>query len=181
MKKLILKLLSITITISLLFTSLLPSLVFAYTNSNHHTKTATIPYSENDYTEAIQFIINEAAIFDSYGKLIDIDFNKLYEKFGYSHELIKVENLVKNDIKKQSISTPSTLRANAGNCSVVAVQDTLGVVSVSALLSGGIFGLLQKKAAGEIAKRILKVGVKNVAPVAAAASLIWSFGRCMWF
>ncbi|GAA5399085.1 hypothetical protein V2H06_08005 [Streptococcus uberis] len=66
-------------------------------------------------------------------------------------------------------------------CAVVAVQDTLGVASVSALLSGGIVGLLQKKAAGEIAKLILKVGVKNVAPVAAAASLIWSFGRCMWF
>lgn len=30
-------------------------------------------------------------------------------------------------------------------CAVVAVQDTLGVASVSALLSGGIVGLLQKK------------------------------------
>ncbi|PND47140.1 hypothetical protein AT575_08980 [Streptococcus penaeicida] len=165
----------------ILFTSLSPSLIFAYTNSNYHSQTDTIPYSEDDYTEAIQFIMNEAAIFDSYGKLIDIDFNKLYEKFGYSQELTKVESLVKNDSKKQLISTPSTLRANAGNCAIVAVQDTLGVASVSALLSGGIVGLLQKKAAGEIAKLILKVGVKNVAPAAAAASLIWSFGRCMWF
>lgn len=48
-------------------------------------------------------------------------------------------------------------------------------------MSGGIVGLVQRKAAAEIAKLILKVGIKNVAPAAAAASLIWSFGRCMWF
>lgn len=181
MKKLILKLLSITFILTLLFTSLSPSLVFAYVNSNLQTQTVNITYNEDDYTEAIQFIINEAAIFDNYGKLVDIDFNKLYEKFGSSQELVKVENLVKNDITKQSISSPAILRSNVGNCAVVAVQDTLGVASVSALLSGGIVGLLQKKAAGEIAKLILKVGVKNVAPAAAAASLLWSFGRCMWF
>ncbi|HEL0552074.1 hypothetical protein [Streptococcus equi] len=72
-------------------------------------------------------------------------------------------------------------KASAWQCTVTAIQDTLGVAAISSLLSGGIVGLVQRKAAAEIAKLILKVGIKNVAPAAAAASLIWSFGRCMWF
>ena len=40
---------------------------------------------------------------------------------------------------------------------------------------------LLKKAAKEIAKLVAKYAFKIASPAGAAASLIWSFGRCMWF
>lgn len=116
-------------------------------------------------------VYNEAT-YDEQGYVEDIDFNSIHSHYGDSQALTIVENDVNADLMD---------RANAWKCTVVAIQDTLRVAAVSSLISGGIVGLVQRKAAAEIAKLILKVGIRNVAPAAAAASLIWSFERCMWF
>lgn len=127
---------------------------------------------EKDLEEAITYIMDEATIYSSNGDVVDIDFNKVYAKYGYSDELKQVEEMVKSDQQD---------RADSGHCAVVAIQDTLGVSAINGLISGGIIGLLRRKAAAEIAKLVARYAFKSFVPAATAASLIWSFGRCMWF
>lgn len=154
------------------------SVIYANSVDGIATRTDTVSDEEKHLTDVIQYILDNAVVYGQDGLVKNIDFNAIYEKYGYSDELAHVEKIVNDDL---SVKSSITFRANIGHCAVVAIQDTLGVSAVSSLLSGGIVGLLQRKAAAEIAKLILKVGLKNVAPAAAAASLVWSFGRCMWF
>lgn len=110
------------------------------------------------------------------GNVESLNFNVLYAKYGHAAELTKLENQVKEDIQQTRFK-----RADAKQCAITAIQDTLGVSAIQGLLSGGIVGLLQRKAAAEVAKLVAKYAFKGLLPAAAAASLIWSFGRCMWF
>lgn len=126
----------------------------------------------DELTEIFDFMFNNAVIYDSLGNVSYIDFNVIYNKYGYSDELAEVEKVMNYE---------KSLRASAVHCAKIAIQDTIGVSALSGLIGGGIVGLLQRKATAEIAKLIVKVGFKNVAPAAAAASILWSFGRCMWF
>lgn len=127
---------------------------------------------END----LNFILDNATTYDDLGNVESLDFNVLYAKYGRTSELVRLENQVNKDLTKKRFK-----RADASQCAVVAIQDTLGVSAVTGLISGGIVGLLQRKAVAEVAKLVAKFAFKNIVPAATAASLIWSFGRCMWF
>lgn len=127
---------------------------------------------EQELASALEFMFDNAVVYGKNGEVLDINFQVIYDKYGYSPELAQIEKV---------IVAEKRMRADAGHCAIVAIQDTLGVSAVAGLLSGGITGLLRKKAAVEIAKLVAKHTAKNIVPVAAAASLIWSFGRCMWF
>lgn len=163
----------------LLFSTTIPQITFASSFDEGIVQTTEVSQEEKELTDVIQFMFDNAVVYGRDGLVKDINFDVIYEKYGYTEELSRVEAIVEDDLTiKPGVGFR---KATAGQCAVTAIQDTLGVASVSALLSGGVVGLLQRKAAAEIAKLILKVGLKNVAPAAAAASLIWSFGRCMWF
>lgn len=127
---------------------------------------------END----LNFIFDNAVIYDELGNIESLNFDVLYAKYGRTAELTKLEKQVKLDIQKTRFK-----RSSAKQCAIIAIQDTLGVSAINGLLSGGIVGLLQKKAAAEVAKLVSKYAFKGLVPAAVAASLIWSFGRCMWF
>lgn len=127
---------------------------------------------EQEIASALEFMFDNAVTYGRNGEVLDIDFQIIYDEYGYSPELAQVEKV---------IIAEKRMRADAGHCAVVAIQDTLGVSAITGLLSGGIVGLLKKKAAVEIAKLVGKYTFKNLVPSAIAASLIWSFGRCMWF
>lgn len=127
---------------------------------------------END----LNFIMQNATIYDEDGNVQALNFDVLYTKFGHTTELTQLEEQVNKDIQQNKFK-----RANAKQCAITAIQDTLGVSAVGGLISGGIVGLLQQKAAVAIAKLISKYAFKGLVPGVAAASLIWSFGRCMWF
>ncbi|OTO05094.1 hypothetical protein [Enterococcus sp. 5B3_DIV0040] len=120
----------------------------------------------------IDFFLNEAAITDVKGNIVDFDFDLVYARYGQLSELMQLEKI---------IFVTNSQRASAKQCAINAIQDTLGVSAIQGLISGGIVGLLQKKAAAEIAKLVAKYAFKGLLPATAAASLIWSFGRCMWF
>ena len=127
---------------------------------------------ENDWNS----IFDNAVTYDDLGNVESLNLNVLYAKYGHAAELTKLENQVKEDIQQTRFK-----RADAKQCAITAIQDTLGVSAIQGLLSGGIVGLLQRKAAAEVAKLVAKYAFKGLLPAAAAASLIWSFGRCMWF
>lgn len=127
---------------------------------------------END----LNFIFDNAVTYDDLGNVESLNFDVLYAKYGHTAELTKLENQVKEDVQQTQFK-----RANAKQCAITAIQDTLGVSAINGLISGGIVGFLQRKAAAEIAKLVAKYAFKGIVPGAAAASLIWSFGRCMWF
>ncbi|QTZ58351.1 hypothetical protein MCPGFBBE_00451 [Streptococcus equi subsp. zooepidemicus] len=166
------KLITAFLTLTFLVTTTAPSVAYAATQNNIQNTQSNSAVQEQQLTEAIQYIFDHAATYNKQGYIENIDFDLIRSQYGDSQELTLVENDVNADLM---------YKASAWQCTVTAIQDTLGVAAISSLLSGGIVGLVQRKAAAEIAKLILKVGIKNVAPAAAAASLIWSFGRCMWF
>lgn len=170
MKKVIYKLSILLLAISLVFPTIINPIhtVKADTISTNQTLTA----EEQKLADAIQFMFDNAVIYDNKGNVKDINFDVIYQKYGYSDELANLEKTIRYE---------KTLRANAGHCAVVAIQDTLGVSAVTGLINGGIVGLLKRKASAEIAKLVAKYAFKNLVPGATAAALIWSFGRCMWF
>lgn len=127
---------------------------------------------END----LNFIFDNAVTYDDLGNVKSLNFDVLYARYGHTDELKKLENQVKKDMQQRRFK-----RADAKRCAITAIQDTLGVSAINGLISGGIIGFLQKKAAAEVAKLVAKYAFKGIVPGAAAASLIWSFGRCMWF
>ena len=147
--------------------------------SVHASELETVNYSSSEYqkyeeqlTEAIEYILDEATIYNDNGVLKNLDFTKIYDKYGYSSDLQRVQKFVFYE---------RTMKSDMKQCAIIAIQDTLGVTAVQALIQGGIVGLLQKKAAKEIAKLVAKYAFKIASPAGAAASLIGSFSRCMWF
>lgn len=127
---------------------------------------------EQELASALEFMFDNAVTYGKNGEVLDINFQVIHDKYGYSPELAQVENV---------IVAEKRMRADAGQCAVVAIQDTLGISAITGLISGGIVGLLRKKAAAEIAKLIAKYTLKNFVPVATGVALLWSFGRCMMF
>ncbi|CQR26199.1 hypothetical protein BN1356_02556 [Streptococcus varani] len=148
------------------------SSVKVFANQKESVSQVDYTVQEQELTNALEFMFNNAVTYDSNGYVKDINFDVIYAKYGVTPELQQLE---------KTIFYEKTLRASAGHCAVVAIQDTLGVSAVTGLINGGIVGLLQRKASAEIAKLVAKYAFKNLVPVAVAASLIWSFGRCMWF
>jgi len=150
-----LKLVTVFLTTIILAAIIAPNVAYASTQNNMQKEVQTIQSNdkiqEQQLTETIQYIFNHAVTYDEQGYVEDIDFNSIRSRYGDSQALTIIENDVNADLMD---------RASAWKCTVVAIQDTLGVAAVSSLISGGIVGLVQRKA---------------------AASLIWSFGRCMWF
>lgn len=170
MKKVFFKISILFLTISLVFPSFLVPVYVV--KANEVEESQVLSPQEKELADALQFMFDNAVVYDKNGYVKDINFDIIYDEYGYSKELARVENIIRFE---------KTLKADMGHCAVVAIQDTLGVAAISALISGGVVGMLQRKAAGEIAKLVAKTALKNIAPYAAAASLIWSFGRCMWF
>ncbi|MFS1664273.1 hypothetical protein [Streptococcus sp. zg-JUN1979] len=87
-------------------------------------------------------MFDNAIVYDELGNVHDIDFDIIYQKYGYTSELANVEEIVKNDRENNGFENQVLFRsANPGRCAVVAIQDTLGVGAISALIGGGIVGL----------------------------------------
>ncbi|RCW16109.1 hypothetical protein CAC02_10480 [Streptococcus gallolyticus] len=170
MKKVFYKLSILVLTISLVFPLLMLPIHIAKAESV--VENQSITNEEQKLADALQFMFDNAVSYDQKGNVKDINFDVIYEKYGYSEELAELEETVQYE---------KTLKADVGHCTIVAIQDVLGVAAISALMKGGITRLLQRKAATEIAKLVARTAIKNIAPAVAAASLIWSFGRCMWF
>lgn len=131
---------------------------------------------ETEFTSDLGYIMDQAVVLDADGNVQNLDFGVLYAKYGHTPELMQLQN----QVNKETMQTRFK-RADMRQCAIIAIQDTLGVSAVNGLISGGIVGLLKKKALNEIAKLVAKYAFKGLVPGVAAASLVWSFGRCMWF
>lgn len=171
MKKILNKALLLFLGLTLVFPSLITATYVVQANEISNEQASY--FEEKELADALQFMFDNAVVYDSNGLVKDIKFDVVYSKYGRLPELERVEKSIKYEKRLRS--------GDAGHCATIAIQDTLGVSAINGLLAGGIVGLLQRKAATEIAKLVAKYAFKNLVPAAAAASLIWSFGRCMWF
>ncbi|HEL2026805.1 TPA: hypothetical protein ACHVJE_001846 [Streptococcus suis] len=171
MKQILNKILILFLSLILVLPTLITTSYAVHANEIYNQSTLTP--EEQELADALQFMFDNAVVYDSNGFVKDIKFDIIYSKYGHSTELEQVEKNIKYEKR---------LRAgDLKQCAIIAIQDTLGVSVINGLLAGGIVGLLQRKAAAEITKLVAKYTFKNLVPAAAAASLIWSFGRCMWF
>lgn len=175
------KLVCLAMTLIMVFGIFLSASVSAYAAIDNNPTKQPLTSNEQlifaeEFENDFNFIMQQAVTYDYMGNVKSLNFELLYEKFGKTSELTRLEEQVNKDTKQKRFR-----RASAQRCAINAIQDTLGVSAIDGLISGGIVGLLQKKAAAEVAKLVAKYAFKGLLPGVAAASLIWSFGRCMWF
>jgi len=125
--------------------------------------------------EDLEFIMEEAAIYDSQENVVDFDFDKLEAKFGKSKEF----DMIKEDINNKKLSGNMQLLAKKSwkGCMLDALKDHFGVAFIEAALTGGLWAYLDKKAYKEAAKLLIKIGVGgNV--IGAVAFLTYYGTRC---
>ncbi|MGM0940345.1 MAG: hypothetical protein ACQEWU_05145 [Bacillota bacterium] len=132
----------------------------------------------------LEFLMEEAAIYDSNDLVIGFDFELLEKRFGDVKEFKELEQEIKNDeneyIKCETASEITTLRAKKGwkPCMIDAIKDHFGVAIIEAVLTGGFWAYLEKKAYKEAAKVLVKIGIGgNI--IAATSFLIYYSGKCL--
>lgn len=80
---------------------------------------------EQELASALEFMFDNAVVYGKNGEVLDINFQVIYDKYGYSPELAQVEKVIVSEKR---------MRADALHCTIVAIQDTLGVSAVAGLL-----------------------------------------------
>lgn len=105
----------------------------------------------------LKFIYEEASTKDKNGNIIDMDVNKISEKYGDTQELKQLKKEIMVDQK------PTSYRSfNSGkfkSCITSAVADQFGVGVVTAIMEGGFYAYMKKKAYKEAAKLLLKFAI----------------------
>ncbi|WP_380162902.1 hypothetical protein [Kroppenstedtia sanguinis] len=122
------------------------------------------------FEEVFKFIDEEAAIKDANGNVIDIDIDKVREKFGNDKGLDLLEEEIKKDQEHVGVQS-------WWGCMKSSLMDFFGVNAFQAMLNGGIANYIKKKAWKEAAKIAAKYFAgSSVAGL--AATLAYYSGKC---
>ncbi|MFI8578260.1 hypothetical protein ACIGEL_21595 [Rossellomorea aquimaris] len=133
----------------------------------------------------LEFLMEEAAIYDSEDKVIGFDFAKLEEEFGKVKELDMLEQEInsasieglKPMMAAQSIQ-PLAAKKTWKGCMIGAFKDHFGVAIIEVAMTGGLWAYLEKKAYKEAAKLLIKIGVGGNA-IGMVAFLTYYSAKCL--
>lgn len=147
---------------------------------------AQVMTKENEQVEQLaddlEFLMEEAAIYDSHGNLINFDFEKLEAKFGLLPEFELLEEEINTSLNSYN-SASYEVMAMAKNhswksCMWDALKDHFGVTMVNLAINGGLWKYVEKKAYKEAARLLIKIGIGgNV--VGLSAILIYYSAKCL--
>lgn len=134
-----------------------------------------------EVAQDLEFLMEEATIYDEDGNPIDFDFDKLRDRFGDQEgfELLE-ESIAMSSIPEGDVSANGKYSKNPYvNCIYGSLLDLLGVGVVQAAMTGGLWAYLKKKAWTEAAKLIMRVAVgTNLATL--TASIVYFGVKCNW-
>lgn len=133
----------------------------------------------------LEFLMEEAAIYDSEGRVIGFDFAKLEEEFGKVKELDMLEQEINSAsseglilmLAAQSIQ-PLAAKKTWKGCMIGALKDHFGVAIIEVAMTGGLWAYLEKKAYKEAAKLLIKIGVGGNA-IGMVAFLTYYSAKCL--
>ncbi|WP_226672118.1 hypothetical protein [Rossellomorea aquimaris] len=133
----------------------------------------------------LEFLMEEAAIYDGDDQIIGFDFDKLEEKFGEVKELDLLEQEILSESREelrplmavQSIQ-PLAAKKTWKGCMIGALKDHFGVALIEVAMTGGLWAYLEKKAYKEAAKLLIKIGVGGNA-IGMVAFLTYYSAKCL--
>jgi len=123
------------------------------------------------FEEAFKFIGEEASTTDKHGNIIDIDIDKVRERYGESEALDMLEEEM-NTQQQPGIKTQSFWGCMKSN-----LMDYFGVNAVQAAINGGIANYIKKKAWKEAAKLAAKYFVGTTV-AGLISTFIYFSGKC---
>jgi len=110
----------------------------------------------------LEFLMEEAAIYDSQGKLINFDFEKLETKFGVLPEFEFLKEKINTSLNSHDSGSNELMAMAEGgwkSCMWEALKDHFGVTMINLAINGGLWKYVEKKAYKEAAKLLIKIGV----------------------
>ncbi|MBU8568305.1 hypothetical protein KM914_18160 [Virgibacillus pantothenticus] len=134
--------------------------------------------------EDLEFLMEEAAIYDTNNHLVGFDFEKLENKFGNIKEFNELQQEIENgnsvvcENDEEVMPLAASRKKGWKPCMTEALKDHFGIVAIEAVLTGGFWAYLEKKAYKEAAKLLIKIGIGgNV--LGATAFLTYYSAKCL--
>ncbi|KFM99505.1 hypothetical protein D0U04_25035 [Bacillus clarus] len=127
----------------------------------------------------LKFVVEEAAIKDKHGRIVDLDIDMIANKYGSSEELEQLRQEIKRANTPPGYEDPFKQETEAvDNCMErKLIANYKKILSVSFL--GSIVANIVDKQYELAARKMIKLGVKgNLASL--AAQLAWYLGSCIW-
>lgn len=129
----------------------------------------------------LEFLMEEAAIYDSQGNLLNFDFDKLEAEFGVIPEL----QILEKEIIKESLGVnnksfgviDTAAKVPFRTCMWSALKDHFGVTMINVAINGGLWKYVEKKAYKEAARLLIKIGIGGNL-IGLTAMLTWYTAKC---
>lgn len=151
------------------------NVIFAAPIETEVTSDESTSFDEEDVNriaEVLEYLCENAFIYDENGQIISIDFEAIRAKYGDSKELSEMESLINS----------APLQRSFLSCMKDALLDICGVTLVGTIISGTVEKLITQKSWTELAKFLLKhipgLASKYVGVAGLVASLVYYAGKC---
>lgn len=131
--------------------------------------------------EDLEFLMEDATLYDEYDNVIGFNFDLITERFGYIPEMAELEKEVNNSNnveKTGSCEVVLLAKQSWKSCMISALKDHFGVAIIEVALTGGLWAYLEKKAWKEAAKLLLKIGIGGNA-IGAVSFMTWYSVKCL--
>ncbi|WP_197715128.1 hypothetical protein [Priestia endophytica] len=140
----------------------------------------------DELAEDLEFLMEEAAIYDSENNVVGFHFDKLEDRFGEVEELKMLQQeiesssceLVETTTTENNSVQPLAAKKTWKGCMIDSLKDHFGVAIIEVAMTGGLWAYLEQKAYKEAAKLLIKIGVGgNV--IGLAAFLTYYSAKCL--
>ncbi|AWG44735.1 hypothetical protein [Priestia filamentosa] len=140
----------------------------------------------DELAEDLEFLMEEAAIYDSENNVVGFHFDKLEDRFGEVEELKMLQQeiesssceLVETTTTETNSVQPLAAKKTWKGCMIDSLKDHFGVAIIEVAMTGGLWAYLEQKAYKEAAKLLIKIGVGgNV--IGLAAFLTYYSAKCL--
>jgi len=140
------------------------------------------PKNPNTEAQELDIFFNEVVYLDENG-VEQVDYEKMEKYFGKT-QTETVKEIEKSSIEAQKCTQSNNLllarsSGTFSSCMKDALMDYLGVSAVQAMITGGVWTYLKKKAWKEAAKLAVKLGLGTNA-VTLAATFMFYGGKCAY-